>query len=183
MVKSLKRLMHISLLIVILLVSLFYVINRNTKAEQNVGGASASPSTETKTATAEDVVKLYVDFMSSQKFEELTKEFPNAIGMIVSDSEFKNNQKTLEEAEKEGLKSSENIDFSGMLKEQHNYIQSLFGDMAWDNVTYKMVSVPAAEVYEAWVEKATGKVLTEEEGRKLNKQFWSGIAEKEGLTA
>lgn len=66
-------------------------------------------------------------------------------------------------------------------KNQSDFVRSLFGHEAWDKASYELIKRKSPETKSQWVETSTGKVITEEEGTRLSKQYWSNVAELEGV--
>jgi len=70
-----------------------------------------------------------------------------------------------------------------ILKQQRDFVISLFGKDAWMNVDYSIIAVKSSEAREQWVEKASRNVISEEEGREKLKEYWDNIGLKEGINS
>jgi hypothetical protein len=121
-------------------------------------------SASTLPDSPELAVQTYLEFMSKGDFDN--SFFKNAsLGM-----------------DPESMKGS----FQGttkfdVQKRQVEFVKQLFGTNAWENSTFILESVPSPEANEKWVEKATGKEISEYDGRKLLRQYWDSVGQIEGI--
>lgn len=125
----------------------------------------------------EDIAKRYINYMETGEYQNILNLFANgSLGILPS-----SNETTLEETEKTNLFLNGSIDSLSLLKQQREYVVSLFGQNAWSNASFTLESVNAPETTEKWIQKSTGEEVSEEEGRKLLRSYWDEVGRKEGI--
>ena len=129
--------------------------------------------------TREEAVKLYLECMEKGEFDKYIQFFSSAA--VGKDPSVLNSGIPLEEAEKKGIVQAKKIDTISILQRQREFVTTLFGKDAWMNVEYSIKDIKSPEVKEQWVEKASGKVISENEGRKKLKEYWDNVGLKEHI--
>lgn len=129
--------------------------------------------------TREDAVKIYLDAMAKGKFDKSLQIFTS--GAVGNNPSVENTGIPLEEAERNGLLKNVKVDHVSILKKQRDFVINLFDKDAWTNATYTIQEVKSPEVKEQWVEKSSGKVISEIDGRRKLKEYWDNIGVKENI--
>lgn len=129
--------------------------------------------------TREDAVKYYLDTMAKGEFEKSLQFFTS--GSIGKDLSTENSGMPLEEAEKNGLVQNTKVDAISILEWQRDFVINLFGKDAWTNATYTLNEIKSPEVKEQWVEKSSGKIISENDGRKMLKEYWDNVGLRENV--
>ncbi|MBR0392303.1 MAG: hypothetical protein IJK38_08280 [Oscillospiraceae bacterium] len=71
---------------------------------------------------------------------------------------------------------------STIAKQQAEFVTSLFGDDAWNNVTYYVEKSEQDVPVGTYIEVSTGERLTKEQYIEMLDRFWTRVAKKEGIS-
>ena len=96
-----------------------------------------------------------------------------------------NNNETSEEMVKAWRQGIREFSHNSVLvaENQTAFVKGLFGEDAWDNVTYELEPWTAVmDTHDAFFVVETGEEISQEEYERIQRQFWEEVAKNEGVT-